>query len=443
MKRLLSAISVLCILFLIVQTSQKYQESSAYTYAYVRMTPPIAKSEAEVLESVRGLYRMRTEREEMGDWYFYSSYAKEIYAKGIANYNVKGWYGYDYEYIEYTYEDDYDGDGSKEAFVAIGQQTGDTTEYLFGNLYFVSDLEIQLLEEAIFIGKEPVCSEQNGKTHIYFAYKENIQPMQAVYAVTDGLAERQNPIEKNWEEKAVVGNEFTPDADLLERMANAKDYREDAHELLDGYAYYPQMLAGMGLVNTTENFSAYVVGNDGVIIETSEKEYLYADIEYNSNYGGSPEWKEADFDGDGINELAMITYVKHGTGLWVESLYMADQNEAGEWEMYEFLHADYCQQLRKHFDTVIDGDDTWFVFDGQWIGAPELFNNEVPSYRYDVENIIWFEFTPDGIEITAAVEGISTSSGWSDDSGYYISAQVKHLGNGNWQLSDVRCQIEE
>ena len=154
----------------------------------------------------------------------------------------------------------------------------------------------------------------------------------------------------------------------------------------------------------------------------------------------SPKWKEADFDGDGIIELAMITYVKHGTGLSVESLYMADRNAAGEWKMYEFLHEDDCQQLRKHFDTVIDGDDTWFVFDDEFIGAPELFNNEVQSYRYDVENLIRFKYTQDGIEISAEVEGISTSSGWSDYPGYYISAQVKHLGNGNWQLSDVRCR---
>lgn len=442
MKRLLSAISVLCILFLFVQTSREYQENSAYTYAYVRMMPSAGKPETGELECIRSLYRMRAEREEMGDWYFYSSYAKEIYAEGIAHYHVKDLYGYNYEYIEYTYEDDYDGNGSKEAFVAIGQKTGDTAEYLFGNVYFVSDLGIQLLEEAVFIGKEPVCSEENGKTHIYFAYKENIQPIQALYVVTDGLAERQNPIKKNWDEKAVVGTEFIPDADVKERMANAKDYREDDSELCWGYDL-TEMLDGMGLVNTTEHFATYVVGDDGVIIETEGKEYLYADIEYTSNYRITPKWKEADFDRDGVNELAMITYVKHGTGLWVESLYMTDQNEAGEWEMYEFLHEDYCRQLRKHFDTVIDGDDTWFVFDGQWIGAPELFNNEVPSYQYDVENLIEFKYTPDGIEISAEVEGISTSSGWSDYPGYYISAQVKHLGNGNWQLSDVRCRTLE
>ena len=102
MKRLLSAISVLCILFLIVQTSREYQENFAYTYAYVRMMPSAGKPETGELECIRSLYRMRAEREEMGDWYFYSSYAKEIYEEGIANYNVKGWYGYDYEYIEYT-----------------------------------------------------------------------------------------------------------------------------------------------------------------------------------------------------------------------------------------------------------------------------------------------------------------------------------------------------
>ena len=197
MKRLLSAISVLCILFFIVRTSREYQENSAYTYAYDRMMPPIAKPEGEVLESVHSLYRMRTEREEMGDWYFYSSYAKEVDDSMDYGYrDYEDWYGY--EYIAYTYEDDYDGNGSKEAFVAIGQKTGDAAEYLFGDLYFVCDLAVQSLETSVFIGKEPVCSKENEKTYISFAYKENIQPMLAVYAITDGLAERQNPIEKNW-----------------------------------------------------------------------------------------------------------------------------------------------------------------------------------------------------------------------------------------------------
>ena len=443
MKRLLSAISVLCILFLIVQTSREYQERPAYAYDYVRMMPSADMTEAGGLECIRSLYRMRTEREEMGDWYFYSSYAKKIYTEGIAHYNdCAYWYGYDYQYIAYTYEDDYDGNGNKEAFVAIGQKTGDTVEYLFGDLYFVSDLEIQLVEEAVFIGKEPVCSEENGKTYISFAYKENIQPMQAVYAVTDGQAERQNPIEKNWDEKAVVGTEFIPDADLLERMAKAKDYREDDYELLSGYSGWYEMIDGMGLVNATEHFATYVVGKKGVIIETADAKYLYADIRYTTHYRVSPEWKEADFDGDGVNELAMITFVKHGTGCHINSLYITDQNESGEWEMYEFLHEDYCRQLREHFDTAIDGDDTWLVFDGQRTVALELFNNEVLSCRYDVGNHIDIAYTAEGIEIMAVVEGICTSGEYAinDYTDYRISAQVKYLGSGIWQLSDVRCR---
>ncbi|MBD5454242.1 MAG: hypothetical protein HDR30_08025 [Lachnospiraceae bacterium] len=93
---------------------------------------------------------------------------------------------------------------------------------------------------------------------------------------------------------------------------------------------------------------------------------------------------------------------------------------------------------------LLTGDDTWFVFDGQWIGAPELFN-QGDSYRYDVGNQIEFEYTSDGIEIIAEVEGICTSGGWgiNDYPDYQISAQVKHLGNGNWQLSDVRCRTWE
>ena len=434
MKRLLSAISVLCILFLIVQTSREYQKRPAYTYDYDKTLPMISMSEAGVLESVGSLYRMRTEREEMGDWYFYSSYANKV--------NDSMDYGY--EYIAYTYEDDYDGDGSKEAFVAIGQKTEDTTEYLFGDLYFVSDLEIQLLEKAIFIGKEPVCSEENGKTHMSFAYKETVWPMRAVYEITDGLAERQNPIESSWEENAVVGTEFTPNADLLERMANAKDCRENDYGLLTAYVYYSEKLVSMGLVNTTENFSTFIVGKEGIVIEITGEKYLYADIEYASYPLVSPKWKEADFDRDGVNELAMITCIESGTGLWVESLYVIDQNEAGEWEMYEFLHEDYCGQLREHFDTAVDGDDIWLVFDGQRIGMPELFWQGI-SYRYNIGDQIEFEYTQDGIEIIAEVQCICTSGECAINlsSGYRISAQVKHLDDGNWQLSDVRCRTDD
>ncbi|MBD5506406.1 MAG: hypothetical protein HDR09_22275 [Lachnospiraceae bacterium] len=450
MKRLLSVLSVFCILWFIIQvsvwdkpdslspTEQDMHEGNADSdYASLLPTDSI-HSQKHIPDMVRLL-----ENPEV------SSPTKRYMDKinNSMDYNYLDYENeYGYQYSTYIYEDDYDGDGIKEAFVAIGQKTGDTKDYLFGNLYFVSDWEIQLLEISVFIGKEPSYDKANGITNIAFDYKRDIYPLQAVYIVEDGLAKRQNPIERTRTEKAVVGNEFTPDADLMERMANAKDYREDDYELCSGYSYWPLKLDGMGLVNTTEHFTTYVIGHAGVIIEMADKEYLYADLWYTSNYMISPDWKEADFDGDGINELAMITYVKHGTGLWVESLYMTDQNEAGEWEMYEFLESDYCFQLREHFDTVIDGDDIGFVFDGVLIGAPELelFAQGV-SYRYDVGNQIEFAYTPEGIEITAEVEGICTSGGYgsNDYPGYVISAQVKHLGNGNWLLENVCCQTEK
>lgn len=447
MKRLLSIISVLCILFIIIQisvleepglpssTDQDVHEAIADS-DYADLLPTDNRNNHEPIPDMVSL----PENPEV-------SSSTERYMNQInnnTNYNYLDYEKeYGYQYSAYTYEDDYDGDGSKEAFVAIGQKTGDTKDYLFGNLYFISDLDIQLLESDVFIGKEPTYDRADGKTNISFDYKQDVYPLQAVYVVTDGLVEQQNPMERNRTETAVVGNEFTPDADLMERMANAKDYREDDYELCSGYSYWSPKLDGMGLVNTTEHFTTYVVGSAGVIIETTDKEYLYADLCYTSNYMVTPKWKEADFDGDGINELAMITYVKHGTGVSVKSLYMTDQNEAGKWEMYEFLESDYCLQLREHFDTVTDGDDIGFVFDGALIGSPELFEEGV-SYRYDVGNLIEFVYTPDGIEIMAEVEGICTSGEYAtnDYPGYVISAQVSHLGNGNWRLENVCCQTE-
>ena len=452
MRRLLSMISVFCILCLIILISVLHTpDTPSPTDQNVHKATAGADCAELPSADKRDIQKLISDMVKLPETPEISSPAKKYLDKinSITDYDYLYYENeYGYQYSTYIYEDDYDGDGSKEAFVAIGQKTGDTKDYLFGNLYFVSDWTVQLLESTVFIGKEPTYEKINGKTNISFDYKRDIYPLQAVYTVAGGLANRQNPIEKSLTERAVVGNEFTPDADLMERMTNAKDYREDDYELCSGYSYWSPKwspkLDGMGLVNTTEHFTTYVVGSAGVIVETADKEYLYADLCYTSNYMVTPKWKEADFDGDDINELAMITYTKHGTGLWIESLYMADQNETGEWEIYEFLESDYCSQLREHFDSVTVGEDIGFVFDGVLIGTPELFE-QGDSYRYDVGDQIEFAYTSYGIEIMAEVEGTCTSGGYgvNDFPGYVISAQVKHLGNGNWRLENVCCQTEE
>ena len=184
MKRLLSVLSVFCILWLIIQvsvwdkpdslspTEQDMHEGNADSdYASPLPTDSI-HSQKHIPDMVR-----LPENPEV------SSPTKRYMDKinNSMDYNYLDYENeYGYQYSTYTYEDDYDGDGIKEAFVAIGQKTGDTKDYLFGDLYFVSDWEIQLLESSVFIGKEPSYDKANGITNIAFDYKRDIYPLQAV-----------------------------------------------------------------------------------------------------------------------------------------------------------------------------------------------------------------------------------------------------------------------
>ena len=346
------------------------------------------------------------------------------------------------QYIAYTYEGDFDNDGIKEAFVVIGREEELTENSFFCSLYFVNDeLAVQCLAIAVFLDNKPKFQHTDELMFVQFDYLEGIYSVTDIYAVENGRAILQNPGMQSFMDKAVVGEVFTPGADLQARINSAEDFREDSYELRGNYAYKPAMLSAVSLTDATENFTLYLLGR-GVMVETPDSEYVYADICYTSNYMVPPELKEMDFDDDGEAELAMITYVLHGTGMGIESLYMVDRDEKGAWKMYYFLPSVYCETFREHFDTVSVEGGVRFCFEGQLVGPVDTMGEdyEIENYEYDVGDQIDFSYGQDDIRMTAWIDGVSAGSMSGlhlYPGGGILSANVEYLGSGKWRLEDI------
>ena len=84
----------------------------------------------------------------------------------------------------------------------------------------------------------------------------------------------------------------------------------------------------------TEHFTLYGIREGEEMAVQTPDGLVYAEVPLISNYEVEPQIMEQDFDGDGREELAVITYVLHGTGMSIRSLFMADKDAAGTWNIY-------------------------------------------------------------------------------------------------------------
>lgn len=153
-----------------------------------------------------------------------------------------------------------------------------------------------------------------------------------------------------------------------------------------------------------------IVRNENAIVRTPDS-LIYAEVPLISNYEIEPLIQEQDFDNDGKEELAIITYVLHGTGSSIRSLFMADRTSDNSWNIYHYLEEDYTKELTSHFDTQYTQEELAgysninhtgnypgheleaclnYMGDGKWgeftylnytdAGITELIENAIPLY---------------------------------------------------------------
>ncbi len=198
------------------------------------------------------------------------------------------------------------------------------------------------------------------------------------------------------------------------------------------------------LLAQSDEYTLFGKGDYQSMLLGCDGQYALISYPFISNYMIPVEIEESDYDGDGNTELAILLQIHHGTGVYVDTFLMADEDENGELTVYEFLDEDYLAQLGPHlsYDRTKDGMQAYV--DGEKAGRALPDEEEWkwgPSSYVSVGQQIYFAMQEGQITIDAGLEF------WMDDfaaisftNGNTISAAVYYQGNGVFALGTPFCR---
>lgn len=195
----------------------------------------------------------------------------------------------------------------------------------------------------------------------------------------------------------------------------------------------------LSLMSETEHFALYSMHEgDAMAVQTPEC-LVYAEVPPISNYEIEPLIQEQDFDNDGKEELAIITYVLHGTGISIRSLFMVDKAPDNSWNIYHYLENDYTEELTSHFDTRYTEEGVRLIFDGEPTGAIEKVDQEEldNGYAYYAGSQIDFRFIEEKIILRAELAGYSDINHTGNYPGHELEAALNYMGEGKWEFASV------
>lgn len=220
---------------------------------------------------------------------------------------------------------------------------------------------------------------------------------------------------------------------------NSRDVRQTFSQLSP--APTPEEEAMTYLVAQTENYTLYGKGDYQSLLFGYRGGYTEFPVPYTSNYMIQPEVREQDFDGDGVSELCVIVCYKHGTGVYVESLYMADPKDAGETaalSVCEFTQEEATAQIEEHITSQRTEQGLAVSMDGRevWpIPADPL------PYRWSEAKAgeqIRYAYEEDGVTLTADLGLVSDDEARSPldyTQSMILKARVVYSPEGSFALT--------
>lgn len=195
----------------------------------------------------------------------------------------------------------------------------------------------------------------------------------------------------------------------------------------------------MSLMSETEHFALYSMHEGEAMAVQTPECLVYAEVPPISNYEIEPLIQEQDFDNDGKEELAIITYALHGTGISIRSLFMVDKAPDSSWNIYHYLEDDYTKELTSHFDTQYTEEGVRLIFDGEPTGAIEKVDQEEldNEYAYYAGSQIDFRFIEEKIILRAELAGYSNINYAGNYPGHELEAALNYMGEGKWEFASV------
>jgi len=250
--------------------------------------------------------------------------------------------------------------------------------------------------------------------------------------------------EKAGQEMAVVGAEFAPEGELLERLTGlvpdySKDWnaRPDWSEKIQGTESERELYHQVKIIGKTDSFLLYGTNNtENMILETQDGTYLWIASPYTSIYCVQPSVFERDFDHDGENELLINgQFGNHGTGVYIESLFVADKESTGKWKVYQLLPDWYTEELKKHYQTeYIDGKMN-LRLDGELVGGA-VDTYEDKSYYYSGDMQIQFQIKENDIYLRSDLLAYSDYNYSGSFWGNGIQMRIVYQGEGKWDAKE-------
>ena len=229
-----------------------------------------------------------------------------------------------------------------------------------------------------------------------------------------------------WEE-AVIGTPCNPGEEGWD-LAQIQDIRNDFYDVLGGLE--PGTENRTYLLAESESFLLYGKGDLNTMLLEMDGHYAEIHCGYAENYGKLPKIWEADYDGDGDAELAIVLNLLHGTGVSIDSFFLADRDEDGNLSVYQFLDADYLALLRSHLSFQSTESGTQPYVDGMEAGLA-IFADEEGAYYDNVDIYDQVRFL-----VSSGSNG-SASIMLSAGIGFYVDDQVIVDYNG----SDICARV--
>ncbi len=243
----------------------------------------------------------------------------------------------------------------------------------------------------------------------------------------------------SWYYESMVGDPVGMEAKGWD-LENAEDVREHFQELpAEPDASERRKIY---LLGETEYWTLYGKGDYETMLLERNGRYTEIHHPYMSNYQMEPELMEADLDRDGITELAICFNLKHGTGISIDSLLLADFQNNGAWG-YQFLEADFTEQLTAHLTYERTEHGLQAFIDGAPAGAPVEDEEGGRIFQtVSVGQLVHFTLdeTEEKIQIRAELEFWAPDSpGTAEYNGGAIEADVSWTGE-EFSLRDIRYQ---
>jgi len=190
----------------------------------------------------------------------------------------------------------------------------------------------------------------------------------------------------------------------------------------------------------TESFTLYGKGDYESMLLESNGQYAEIQYPYTSNYMIPLDLLEADYDGDGAEELSIKFNIKHGTGIYIDTFLMADMEDDGLY-VYQLTEEDLLAQLSKHltFERT-EGEGLQARVDGEPAG-PAMPDDPERGICDHVSVGNQVHFYCQGIDasyVDASLEFWYADSAVADFNGYAIRASITYEGSGRFVLEDFK-----